>query len=100
MFVWLIMISDHGANPVLFNKKIKIGRPEYSANRSHPPTSDNILFLSQVLAPPLPPPSPSPLKVDVICVSHHIISFHFIWNHEQIQFKKLLHDFNKFHCNL
>ena len=53
------MMSGHGGNPIFFNKKRKIGRPEHSLT-PHPPTSDNISFL--------PYPSP-PLKVDVICVS-------------------------------
>ena len=43
-------------------KKIKIGRLEHLLN-PHPPTSDNISFLTY---PSSPPP---PLKVDVICVS-------------------------------
>ena len=54
-------MSGHGANPIFFNKKIKIGRPENSLT-PHPPTSNNISFL------PYPPP-PYPVKVDVICVS-------------------------------
>ena len=32
------MMSDHGANPILFNKKIKIGRPEHSLPHHLPPT--------------------------------------------------------------
>ena len=75
MFVWLIMISDHGANPMLFNKKIKIGRPEYSANRSHPPTSDNFLFFSQVLTP-TPRPAPHPSKW--MSYVYHPILYHSI----------------------
>ena len=58
------MMSGHGRNPIFFNKKIKIGRPENLLS-PHPPTSDNISFLSYT--PPTPPPSP--LKMDVICVS-------------------------------
>ena len=53
-------MSGHGANPIFFNKKIKIGRPEHSLT-PHPPTSNNISFL--------PYPPPYPVKVDVICVS-------------------------------
>ena len=54
------MMSGYGGNPIFFNKKIQIGRPEHLLT-SHPPTSDNISFLSY--------PPPPPLKVDVICVS-------------------------------
>ena len=39
-------MSGHGANPVFFNKKIKIGRPEHLL----PTTSKKISFL------PYPPP--------------------------------------------
>ena len=53
------MMSGHGANPIFFNKKIKIGRPEHLPT-FHPSTSDNISLLLY--------PSP-PFKVDVICVS-------------------------------
>ena len=45
------MMSGHGANPIFFNKKIKIGRPEHSLT-PHPPTFDNISFLPY---PPTPP---------------------------------------------
>ena len=38
------MISGHGANPIFFNKEMKIGRPEHSFT-PHPPTSDNTSFL-------------------------------------------------------
>ena len=38
-------MSGHGANPIFFNKKIKIGRPEQLVN-PHPPTSNAISFLS------------------------------------------------------
>ena len=55
------MMFGHGANPIFFDKKIKIGRPEHSLT-PYPPTSDNISFLSY---PPLTPT----LKEDVICVS-------------------------------
>ena len=54
------MMSGHGANPILSNKKIKIGRPEHSLT-PHP--------LGPITSPfylPLPPP---PIRVDVICVS-------------------------------
>ena len=64
---WLSMMSDHAANPIFFNKKIKIGRSEHSQT-PQPPTSDNILFL--------PPPS---VKVDVICVSP-LTNFTNSWN--------------------
>ena len=37
-------MSGHGANPIFFNEKIKIGRPELRLT-PHPPTSDNISFL-------------------------------------------------------
>ena len=48
------MMSGHGANPIVFNKK------------KLPPTSDNISFL------PYPTPTPS-LKVKVIHVSPLIL---------------------------
>ena len=50
--VWLSIISGHGANPIFFNKKIKIGRLEHSLAPHSPSTSDNISFL------PYPPPCP------------------------------------------
>ena len=37
------MMSDHRANPISFNEKIKIGRPEYSLT-AYPFTSNNISF--------------------------------------------------------
>ena len=37
------MMSGHGANPICFNKKRKIGRPEHSLTLT--PKSDNISFL-------------------------------------------------------
>ena len=37
------MMSGHGANPIFFNKKKKIRRPEYLLTR-HPLTSDNVSF--------------------------------------------------------
>ena len=49
------MMSGHGTNPIFFNKKIKIGRPEHSLPPT--PTSDDFSFL------------PDTLKVDVISVS-------------------------------
>ena len=36
------MMSDHGANPIFFNKKIKIGDSKHLLPQS---TSDNISFL-------------------------------------------------------
>ena len=48
------MISGHAPNPIFFNKKIKIGRPEHSI--ALPITS------YCCLAPPL-------LEMEVICVS-------------------------------
>ena len=41
------MMCGHGANPIFFNKKIKIERPEHSLTPHPPlppPTSDNTLF--------------------------------------------------------
>ena len=52
------MMSGHGRNPIFFNKKIKIGRPE-NLLTPHPPTSDNISFLSY-------PSPPTPPQMDVI----------------------------------
>ena len=49
-------MSVHGANPIFWNEKIKIGRPEYSLS-PHPPTSDNISFLPYLPTPPSPQPS-------------------------------------------
>ena len=61
------MMSDHGANLIFFNKRIKIRRPQHSLTPRPPPsTSDNVSFLSY--PPPLPPPPPT-LKVEVICAS-------------------------------
>ena len=37
-------MSGHGANPIFFNKKAKVGRPEHFFT-PHPLTSDNISFL-------------------------------------------------------
>ena len=60
--IWLSMMSGHGANPIFFSKKKKIGHPEHSlippSTPSTPspaplliPTSDNILFLPSPLLP-------------------------------------------------
>ena len=38
------MMSDHGENPIFFNKKIKTGRPEHSVTL-HTSTSESISFL-------------------------------------------------------
>ena len=38
------MTSGHGANPIFFTKKIRIGGPEHLLT-PNPPTSDNISFL-------------------------------------------------------
>ena len=40
------MMSDLGGNPIFFNKKIKIERPEHSLT-PHPATSDNISFFPE-----------------------------------------------------
>ena len=61
------MMSGQGPNPIFFNKKIKIGRPEHLLT-PQPPASDNPSCLSY-------PPPPPPLKVDVICVSPLSIYF-------------------------
>ena len=37
------MMYGRGATPILFNKKMKIGRPEHSLT-PHPTTSDNNSF--------------------------------------------------------
>ena len=50
-------MCGYGTNPIFLNKKIKIGRRKHSLT---PPTPNNISFL---------PYTPTPLKVDVICVS-------------------------------
>ena len=53
------MLSGHGASPIFFDKKIKIGRSEHSLTPHplRPITSHLCLTL------------PSPLNVDVLCVS-------------------------------
>ena len=61
-------MSDHGANPIFFNKKSKDWTSRTLGNPP-PPTSDNISFL------PYPPPH---LKVDVIYVSPLKAVFHSI----------------------
>ena len=52
------MMFGNSANPILFNKNIKIGRPE-NLLTLHPlrPITSNFCL------------TPTPLKVDVICVS-------------------------------
>ena len=56
------MMPVHGGNSIFFNSKIKIGRPEHSLT-PHPlrPITSHFCLNH--------PPPPSPLKVDVICVS-------------------------------
>ena len=55
------MMSGLGANPMFFNKKINIGRPEHSLT----PT-----LLYSITSHGLTPLSlPPPLKLDVTCVS-------------------------------
>ena len=51
------MMSGHGGNPIFFNKKIKIGRPEQSLT-PHPlrPITPHFCLIP-------------PLKVDVISIS-------------------------------
>ena len=51
------MMSSHGGNPIFFNKKIKIGRPEHSLTLPLRPITSHFCL------------TPLPLKVDVICVS-------------------------------
>ena len=46
------MFGYHGSNPIFFNKKKQIGRPEHSLTPP-PPKSDNISFL---------PYAPTPLQ--------------------------------------
>ena len=53
------MMSGHGANPIFFDEKIKIGRPVHSVPPQLP-TSDKISFL------PYPPNPPN--------VYHHLYS--------------------------
>ena len=60
------MMPGHGANPIFFNKKIKIGCPENSPT-PHPLRSITSHFC---LSPAPPPP---PLNVDVICVSRLMV---------------------------
>ena len=66
------MMSGHGANPVFFNKNIKIERPEHLLTPS-PPASDNISILPYPLSPLHPSPPTFSLKKDVICVPLLII---------------------------
>ena len=59
-------MSDHGANPIFFNKKkIKIGRSEHSLAPHPRNIRQHIIF---ALAP-LSPTILSSLKADVICGS-------------------------------
>ena len=62
------MMSGHGANPNFFNKKTKIGLPEYSLipHLTTPlrPTASHFNFTH-----PPPPTPPALLEVDVTCVS-------------------------------
>ena len=54
-------MSDHGAYPILFDKKTKDWTSRTLATPSpHPHTFDNISFL---------PYLPTPLKKDAVCVS-------------------------------
>ena len=54
------MMSGHGANPIFFNKKMKIGCPEHSVTPLHPLRPITSYFRLT---------SPPHLKVDVKCVS-------------------------------
>ena len=54
------MLSGHGANPIFLNEKKKKDWTSRTLTNPPLPTSNNILFL---------PYLPTPLKVDVICVS-------------------------------
>ena len=54
-------MSDHGANPIFLNKKIKIGRLKHSLT-PHLPTSNNISFS------PYPPPPPQSGRH--MCITH------------------------------
>ena len=84
------MISGHGADPVFFNKKIKIGRPEYLLN-------------------PLPPPPYVLLKFDVTYVKPlsfiHEFNYAFektfsnLWKHAAANCKKIFLS-AKFHRKL
>ena len=57
-------MSGYGSNPIFFNKKIKIGRPEHLLPPfPHPSTADSIFAL------PPTHPSSTLLNVDFICVS-------------------------------
>ena len=49
-------MSGYGSNPIFFNKKIKIGRPEHLLPHfPHPSTANSITFLPYP-QPTLPPP--------------------------------------------
>ena len=65
-------MTGYGANPIFFNKRIKIGHPEHllTSPPPHLPTSDNISFL--------PYPTPTPLKVGLICVSLLMVTINVI----------------------
>ena len=77
------MKSCHGANPIFFNKKIKIGHPEHSL--PSPLTSDNISFL------PYLPPSQS---VRCICITPKVMSAWIFLQSVFLQmFKKQIHCF-------
>ena len=56
------MMSGHGADPILLNKKINTGHPEHSLT-PHPlrPTTSHFTLPFHTC--------PTPIEVDVICVS-------------------------------
>ena len=70
------MMSGHGANPIFFNKKIKIGHPEHSLT-PHTPTSNNISFLPPPPHPPLPPRNTSPQSVRRMCTTLYLNAFQY-----------------------
>ena len=63
------MMSGHRANPIFFNKKIEIGRPEHSLT-----PAPLIPMRYHICLTASPPP---PLKVNVICVSPLISNTYF-----------------------
>ena len=64
------MMSGHGANPLFFNEKIKIGHPEHSQT----PTLLHPITFHFCLTPP-PPTPPPPRSGRHMCITPYIKSY-------------------------